>query len=256
MKKTAQFPISRFTDNKEELINDTVVREYSLALIINERHFVNLLCTPEKLEALVYGYLLSEGIIAGKDDVTALLIDEEKGTADITVSRDIFPSGDSLAPTTTGLGLQQSIAYQKTKLNRLPDVLKLRIEQIIHGANAFSTASQLFIETGGVHSSALYIGDQQIIFCEDIGRYNSFDKVIGEALLRDIELNKAWLLTSCRIPGYMVEKVVRAAIPIIVSHSAPTDKAIELAKEYNLTLAGFARGNRFNLYHGKNRISL
>jgi len=95
------------------------------------------------------------------------------------------------------------------------------------------------------------ISGELAFICEDIGRHNAVDKAIGQALMEEKNIAEAILFTTGRIPSDMVIKAIRSRIPVIASHSAPTDEAILLARQFNLTLIGFVRGKRMNLYAGK-----
>jgi len=119
----------------------------------------------------------------------------------------------------------------------------------------FSKSSELFTETGGVHSAAISDGKEILVFREDIGRHNAVDKVIGSLVLAGITLSDKILLTSGRISSEIITKVIYAGVPVIISKSAPTQKAIEYAIKENITLIGFARGNSFNIYSNSHRIS-
>ncbi|MBM4272750.1 MAG: hypothetical protein FJ139_11440 [Deltaproteobacteria bacterium] len=109
-------------------------------------------------------------------------------------------------------------------------------------------------ETRGVHSSALADGNEILIFRDDIGRHNAIDKVIGEALCRGFELEDKLILTSGRISSEILSKALRCRIPVIVAAGAPTNQAVKMAKNVNLTVAGLARGNIMCIFSGEERI--
>jgi hypothetical protein len=109
----------------------------------------------------------------------------------------------------------------------------------------------LFTETGGTHNGALMHHGKLRIWSEDISRHCMVDKLIGATLRNNWEFPEVAILLSCRVSDSIMEKLVVAGIPIVVSMSAVTDKAIELAKSHEVTLAGFVRGKRMNLYYGK-----
>ena len=115
--------------------------------------------------------------------------------------------------------------------------------------------SELFRETGGVHSSALAREGTLVLFREDIGRHNAIDKIIGECLLSGIPFDDALLMTSGRITSEIARKAGIAGIPVIASRSAPTSLAIRMAEELDLTIVGFVRGKRMNIYTGDWRIT-
>ena len=94
-----------------------------------------------------------------------------------------------------------------------------------------------------------------LLFSEDIGRHNALDKVVGKALMSNMDLKDKLVMTTGRISSDIVVKVAKAGIPIIVSHSAPTSLALSIAKAANITIIGFARGSRMNIYCNEHRIS-
>ena len=113
----------------------------------------------------------------------------------------------------------------------------------------FGKKSDIFLETGGVHSCALCSQNEIIIFEEDIGRHNALEKILGKALMDNINLTDKIVLTTGRISSEIIKKIAKRSIPVLISRSAPTDVAIDIAKKLNITLIGFARGQRMNVYN-------
>jgi FdhD protein len=120
--------------------------------------------------------------------------------------------------------------------------------------NELDATSYTFQQTGGVHSAGLADNRQLLFRYEDIGRHNAVDKVIGQAFLQQIDLSDKCLLLSGRIAAEILMKTARNGIPLILSRSAPTMMAVETAEKLGLTVVGFARGQRFNLYCQSERI--
>ena len=115
----------------------------------------------------------------------------------------------------------------------------------------FQHRSQVFRTTGGVHSAALCDTKGILIFAEDIGRHNAIDKILGECLLRDISTDDRIIITSGRISSEILLKIAKRNIPMLISKSAPTDLGLRLAHNLGVTLIGFVRGERMNVYtHG------
>ena len=112
----------------------------------------------------------------------------------------------------------------------------------------FQHHSLIYRTTGGVHSAALCDNRDILLFADDVGRHNAIDKIFGECMLRDIATNDRMIITSGRIPSEILLKVSKRRIPIIISISAPTNLGVKLAADLGITLIGFARGKRMNVY--------
>lgn len=132
--------------------------------------------------------------------------------------------------------------------------MTLQSQQITVLMKAFDKKSAVFKKTGGVHSAALCDGERIVSFQEDIGRHNAIDKIIGDALYNNLNMADLIVLTSGRISSDVMFKVQKMESAVIVSRSAPTDLAVKLAKQWNVTLVGFARGKRMNVYSAPERI--
>jgi FdhD protein len=120
----------------------------------------------------------------------------------------------------------------------------------------FSRISSIFMRTGGVHSCAVCREGEVVISNDDIGRHNALDKVFGKCLLEEIRLDDKLILTSGRISSEILIKVARMGAPIIVSRCAPTDLALRLAEKVGITVIGFARAGRMNIYTHPERVIL
>jgi len=114
----------------------------------------------------------------------------------------------------------------------------------------------LYRETGGVHSSALSDGEKLVISAEDIGRHNSLDKIAGLCLMNNIWPETRLLITTGRISSEMLQKAARMQAPIIVSRTSPSSLSIEMAERYGITLIGYARKHRFNVYSNVQRVGV
>jgi FdhD protein len=119
----------------------------------------------------------------------------------------------------------------------------------------FQHRSQIFRTTGGVHSAALCDTKSILVFSEDIGRHNAIDKIFGECILKDIPTDDRIIVTSGRVSSEILLKAVKRNIPLLISKSAPTDLGVKLANDLGVTLIGFVRGKRMNVYSNDWRVA-
>ncbi len=218
--------------------------------------------TPGNDTALGAGFLFTEGILQHRDQVKEITVPEENKLL-IRLAEGMQPalnkternfyttsscgvcgksSIDAIRTTTPYEVSQEQIQLQPELLYRLPSLLR---EQ-----------QELFDSTGGLHASALFDFEGNFITLqEDVGRHNALDKVIGAAFLNgQLPLHKVILLLSGRASFELVQKAAMAGIAVIAAVGAPSSLAVSLAAEQGITLAGFLRGERFNLYSAPGRI--
>lgn len=247
--------ISKVNNNVWEEISDLVVVEMPLKLYINFELYTILMCTPNELKELAIGYLFSEGIITSIDCIIS--IEEKFGDRVCIVLRDdIKVNYDTVKAEASGCG-NASIQLKFLELGWdkvIESNFKLRTEVIFKFMKEFSISSEIFKQTGGVHSCAICGNEGIIAFSEDIGRHNALDKVIGKVIMNKETINDKFVMTTGRISSDIVVKTAKAGIPILVSHSAPTDLALSIADASNLTVIGFVRGNRLSIFCGSDRI--
>ncbi len=255
---TREITLTRYDRGQIEEVDDIVVREYPLTIYLNDEEMVTLLCSPKSLNYLTLGFLLSEGMIKEKSEVKSVKINEEKGVAYVKASGDKGGSkyfmGKRMLTTGCGRGTIFYNIYDSMQCEHIENQLKISYKSILSSMKDFAAKSEIFQNTGGVHSAALSDGENILIFHEDVGRHNALDKVIGEAFIKGVDFENKILLTSGRISSEMLIKAAKRKISIVVSRSAPMDLALKIGKEVNMTVIGFARGQRMNIYTGKERI--
>ena len=258
MELTKDISIIKYENGTVSSVDDMVVKEYALTIMLDGKEFITLLCTPSSLDCLTVGFLLSESIIKSKAEIKRIRIDEEKGIAEVNTFESSLIAknlhGKRTMTTGCGKGTIFYNAVDSLSCKRVSRVMELSIQAIIELMRDFNKRSELFLNTGGVHSVALGTDTGIILFHEDVGRHNAMDKIIGEASLKDIELSDKIVLTSGRVSSEMLIKAAKGQIPVIVSRSAPTDLAVELANNLGITVIGFARGQRMNIYSNPERI--
>ncbi|NLL21648.1 MAG: formate dehydrogenase accessory sulfurtransferase FdhD [Firmicutes bacterium] len=256
---TAEVEIVRVRNLEKNKETDRVVLETPLTIFLNDHEFITLLCSPDNLDCLAVGFLRSEGLIERAADIEKIDVDVEKGFVYLkTAAKDDLINklyGKRMITSGCGKGSLFFNALDSLQSKRIESPLQVKAEEILKLVGAVQDKALLFKSTGGVHSAALAERDQILFYSEDIGRHNAVDKIVGECILKDISLEDKILLTSGRISSEIVIKGAKLGLPLIVSRSAPTSLAVELARETGITLVGFARGKRLNIYSHSVRIA-
>ncbi len=250
--------IQRFTRKDIKSIDDIITREFPLTIIINDRELVTLLCSPTDFQYLAIGFLSSEGFIQSSDEIKKLIVDEQRGIIHIDITGNEKNNEETFKRfISSGCGKGASfyhaadIGYDRLKSN-----LTVSSSEIFSLVKEFQNRSQNYRATGGVHSAALCDTKSIIIFNEDIGRHNAVDKVFGQCLQEKIPTENHMIITSGRISSEIVLKVMKKNIPVLISKSAPTDLAVKLANDTGITLIGFVRGERMNVYSHDWRVKI
>ena len=237
---------------------DLVISEHALTITLNDRQFVTMLCTPSDLEVLGLGFLSSEGLVRSMEDVDSFSLSDDNSELKVRVKGDITLEEELFAKRaiTSGCG-RGSIFYSVLDALDFQEVssdLKVSADSIIRLTGEVQSMSALFKSTGGAHASALCDADGVLVFKEDIGRHNAVDKVFGECLIGGIETGGKTLLTSGRMSSEIVLKSVRQGVAVVASRAAPTSLAVQFAQDAGVTLIGFVRGRRMNIYTNDHRI--
>jgi len=260
MKPFHEVLIIRVKDQKIEETTDQVASEIGFTLNVNEKQVVTLLCTPAELDAMAVGFLLSEGILKDRESLLDLKVDEKDFTVSVRLANIPDDIDASFHKKTITSGCGRGITFtDAANLKDLPpnrSLIRISSKDIQNLFREFRTISQLFMKTGGVHSAAIADTNGILLFAEDIGRHNAVDKLIGKAFLADKPVEDKILLSSGRISGEIMTKIIRNRIPIMISRTAPTCMSITYAEDHGVTLIGFARGNRMNIYTHPQRVIL
>jgi len=249
--------ILRIDKNEKKDIKDIVTQEIPLTICSNSKELFTLLCSPRDLKELSIGFLYSAGLVQSRDEIKSVVIDEKNWISHVElINNDTMSELMFKRLYTSGCG-RGTLFYNSRDFmhkKRIKSTFKIPSKEIMKLVSSFEKASIVFKETGGVHSAALSDESDIRAFKEDIGRHNAVDKVIGEALVKGLRMEELLLLTSGRITSEIVFKVHKMGSPIIASRSAPTDQAVKSAEEAGITLIGFVRGRRMNVYTHRERI--
>ncbi len=254
--KGVEVNLTRIKGNKREEISDLIARETTFTILLNNKKLVTLNCSPEKYKYLGLGFLYTSGILQKKEDIISLDINEKQGLMDIKI-KGISLSSEDIINSNLWIGSYRQSEEQKEIPLSIDTSLKICSNLVYSLISEMQERANFFKLTGGVHSCALVNKQGSIIlFSEDISRYNTIDKILGEAFVKDISTEDKIILTSCRITSGILKKIIAGKLPIVISRAAPTDRAIELAKRVGVTLAGFVREERMNIYSCPERIEV
>lgn len=249
------FKITKIKDSNREAAEDIVIEEVPFTLIIDDKELVTLLCTPVDLEDLIRGFLFTSGLIKKTQDIKKIIINQQRWTANIDLGgADTNLTFKRLYTSGCGKGTLFYNAFDLINRVKISSDFKIEAARINGLMLDFQKRSEIYLKTGGAHSAALADNKEILIFKEDIGRHNAIDKVIGQGLKENISFENKIMITSGRISSEVLLKIQKCKIPAIISRSAPTNQAIKLAKDMEITLVGFARGSRMNIYSTEERI--
>jgi len=255
-KKGAKVNLTQIKGNKREEISDLVAKETTFTILLNKKKLVALNCSPEKYKYLGLGFLYTSGVLQKKEDIISLDINEKQGLMDIKI-KGVSLSSEDIINSNLWIGSYQQSEEQKETPLSIDTSLKISSNLVYSLISGMQGRANFFKLTGGVHSCALVNKQGSIIlFSEDISRYNTIDKILGEAFVNDITTEDKIILTSCRITSGILRKIIIGKLPVVISRAAPTDLAIKLAKRMGITLVGFVRGKRMNIYTHPERIEV
>lgn len=245
--------IAVHADHTIEKRQQEIVCEHFFDIIVNEQLFARLVCTPDQLEELVVGRLLTEQVISAIKDIDQLYICESARKAKVFLKPYIklklaeAVSAEPSCCTRNRIFLRNEAVLSINQMT-VPEWKK---EWIFELTKSFSQGALLHNKTKGTHSCYLGVKGKTIYAAEDIGRHNALDKVIGYAAMHNISFSDCMVFTSGRIPTDMLYKVISAGIPIIVSKAVPTQAAVELARQSGVTLICRAWQDSFEIYAGQ-----
>ncbi|MFW5647991.1 MAG: formate dehydrogenase accessory sulfurtransferase FdhD [Candidatus Alkaliphilus sp. MAG34] len=252
MEQIKKYDILRIDGENKNIVEDIVVLEYPFTIFVDGKEVITLLCSPKSLKYLSVGFLYSEGFIEGYSAIEDIQIDEEKGRAYIRLNaKELFNKKLQDKRTIASSGAKGTMFYDMLDLlksKKVEDSLDISVYEIKKLMETFNKNSDLFYKTGGVHACAICDNSSIIYFEEDIGRHNALDKVLGRALVENINLGDKMVLASGRISSEMLIKAIKRGIKAVVSRSAPTSLAVHMARELNIVLIGFVRGEKMNIY--------
>lgn len=260
MNKTIQngWEVIRFLGDDLSIVDEDIATEFPLTVFLNGEEFATMVCTPTNLDELIVGFLASEGIIRFHDEILSLKVDEQQGFAYVEIDKPLSAIHQDHSKRFIGsccgksrqFYFKSDVRTAKTVMSRL----SITVDQCYRLMHKLQTESEDFLRTGGVHNAALCTVDDVLTVRTDIGRHNALDKVYGSILMNRVPLKDKLIVFSGRISSEVLLKISKIGIGILISKSAPTDLALNLADDLGITAVGFVRGQKMNVYTHPHRI--
>lgn len=245
---------------KAQTTREYVAKEAPLNIFINKTYWTTILCSPSNLKELSIGHLLTEGLLKAIEEIKECTLNEAENSCYIKLNSNIDAKErirfSSFHARIIRSADNSSVPYpNERKPAKVASNLTVKAQIIFNAVTQLNSKADLYKKTGAVHVAAICKSDGSILaMAEDIGRHNAVDKVIGIAALKKIDFAECFLAFSGRLPSDVVFKAAKVGIPIIASFGAALDSGITLAKQTNLTLIGFIREERMNIYSKAERI--
>ena len=269
-----------FDGARATAVRRPVIAETPWVLYVGRRELVTFMCSPVGLHQLALGFLVSEGLIGGLDDVWQLkvFLDEDRvflffpdagvceersmptceeatGSIDVRL-RAPLPARPEKRILTSGCGGGLTFDDLSARQPPLESHLRIAPAQVFGLMRQLNDAAGLYRASRGVHTSALASPDELLVLAEDVGRHNTLDKIRGACLLEQRPTRDRILISSGRISTEMISKARKMEAPIVISRTSPTVASISLAQAWNITLIGYVRAHTMRVYTGAERVLL
>lgn len=236
-----------YKNGKAAEAKENVVKDETITLTINGEISRSLSAIEDSLEEFAVGYLFNENMVNSMDAIKKIEVDGVQINAEID---------DTLLKTNETVLCSDSAGGWRSKIKTVNPVesdFQVEVGELIERIEELKDNAEIWQATGGTHVAGIVYKDQFIVK-EDVSRHVAVDKVIGYGLLHDFDLSHSYVIYSGRMPADMVIKMTRAGVPILTSNAAPANSGYNIAKKGNITLVGFLRGKRCNIYNNQNRV--
>jgi len=237
-------------------VDGAVIEEKNVCIQVNGQVLARFMATPLALDALALGFLRSEGVISGLEDVADLRVGPSGECVDVWLSRSARLPDDADAIRTAGCG--GGVTFDDL-LHFTPDPfpdIHLTPDQLIARYYEMRATEALYPITRGVHASALCTPDQVLLMAEDVGRHNTLDKLWGKAMQAGVSTRGRIIVTTGRISSEMLGKAAKMGAPVIASRTSPTSRSVALARQWDMTLVAYIRRGGFRAYAGATRLGI
>lgn len=236
-----------YKNGKGNEVKENVVKDETITLTINGDISRSLSAIEDSLKEFTVGYLFNENMVNSLDSIHKIEVEGNQIYAEID---------DILLKTNETVLCSDSAGGWRSKIKHVNPVesdFQVNVEELINRIEELKDNAAIWQATGGTHVAGI-VYDGKFVVKEDVSRHVAVDKVIGYGLLNGFDLSRSYVIYSGRMPADMVIKMTRAGVPILASNAAPANSGYEIAKKGNITLVGFLRGQRCNIYNNQNRV--
>jgi len=254
MEPVYKFNIKKIKSGKKFDFEDTLIKEIRTDIYINGEKAVSIMATPVDLEALAVGYLISEGIIGSLGDIENIELKNNGLIIDVTAKADTKKieklNEEAIIVSGCGKSITSNLNIDPSKIEaeKIKSQKTITPFEISKQMSKFYNSCPLYEQTGCVHTARLYFNKDTYFDAEDIAQHSTIDKAAGKAILAGLNPADGIMMVSGRLSSEMVVKAVMHKIPILISRTATTCLGAKIADTFNLTLVGFARGDKMNVY--------
>ncbi|MCX5833928.1 MAG: formate dehydrogenase accessory sulfurtransferase FdhD [Deltaproteobacteria bacterium] len=251
--------IVSYDGRKASTASSRIIRERMVEIVLNGRRVISVACTGHHLKELAVGFLKSEGVVDKKGEILAMNVAADGGRVEVRVAARMSRGmlGKHAGRTLASSGARGVVHYghaERGPKKRIIGEVVLTPRNVLKLMSGLLRSAVMHGATRGTHCSALASPERIIVVREDIGRHNTIDMLAGHALLKGLSLSDKVVLTTGRISAEIVHKIRIMGTPVIVSHSAPTSRAVALAAEIGVTLIGYVRNGKMRVYAHPERV--
>jgi FdhD protein len=231
-------------DQEAHSLEDLVAVDTKMELNINDQRVGEFYLSPHDLDEFALGYLLDECYITSLDEVKEVKI--EPSVIKVFLKEEYSIDKESLS-------CYDGWFHQEQLIPKIDSNYKVEREEVFRSFDLLLEKARVWSKTGGTHVAAI-VGGGQFLVREDVSRHVAIDKVIGAGLMSGINFSKSFIVCSGRIPPDRVVKLANVGIPIMITKAAPTVEGIRIGEQAGITLIGFLREGRFNIYTHPHRV--
>ncbi len=252
MEKSQELNFRRYANGEFVDASAPLPYEQAVTLIVNSKAWMEMICTPSLVAELAVGFLYNEHLIDSRAEITRLYVCDTADYVEVETLKEIkkpttWVKTTGCAGGQTSQRLEFPIQPTLNETTLSADMLANLLRSFLEEQNRLSTSR-------GLHCSAISDGQVLLAVADDIGRHNTLDKLMGYALWHELAAKPAVLITTGRISSEMLQKAARMGMSIVVSLTSPNIFTVQLAEEWGMTLVGYARPERFNIYTHAERI--